>query len=216
MAFWLLQPGKEKTKPRRREETEVWLACNRLAALLTLIVVLSKVPKRTQRRPFMIIHVTEKLNKKLKLGPLTKVDTQTGAHLRWCANLFTAQRVQYILTTNASSLFSVVMYGRGITDENEYLKQFLSFLGEHLAELNMRMFFDRIIAPNTGTFTFSKTSDRSVLGSMNDMVKACKMMLEEDDLSPWDLMKEINETPYSALNGFPREVFENMPFKPRG
>ena len=160
----------------------------------------------------MVIHFTEKLNRKLKIGPLTGSDINCGAHRRWYANLFTAQRVQYILTTNASSLFSVVMYGRGITDESEYLNQFLSTLREYLIESDMRMIFERIIAPETKTFTFLKTNDRSVLASMNDMVRTSKAMLEIKEMSPWDLSKEINMTPFGALGyGHPQEVFAKMP-----
>ena len=160
----------------------------------------------------MLIHITDKLNKKLKIGPLGSVKHDIGAHLRWYANVFTAQRAQYIITTNAASLFTVVMYGSGITDGNRYIKQFLHSIGEHLLDLDMRMILERAIWPHTDVFTFCKTSDRSVLGSMNDMANVCKCILGIKKASPWDLAREINNTPYGALKyRCPVDAFRYMP-----
>lgn len=159
----------------------------------------------------MLIHITDKLNKKLKIRPVTSVKHDIGSHLRWYANVFTAHRVQYIITTNAASLFTVVMYGSGITNANSYKKQFLDSLGEHLMDLDMRMILEKAILPNSDVFTFCKTSDRSVLGSMNDMVSMCKSMLDMKEASPWDMTKEINKIPFSMLKyGRPVDAFRNM------
>jgi len=158
-----------------------------------------------------ILHITDKFRKKLHILELTQVDVATGKHLRWYANLFTAQRVQYILTTNAASLFSVVMYGRGVTDDGDYIRQFLSELRDHLEDLELRLVYERVIAPKTSEITLAKTADRSVLGSMNDMVNVCKCKLDREDASPWQLSKDLNGTPFKAIGyGYPREVFARM------
>ena len=160
----------------------------------------------------MIFHFTNKLRKKLHIPELTQVDVATGKHLRWYANLFTAQRVQYILTTNAASLFSVVIYGRGLTDSGDYHRQFLSELRDHLEDLELRLVYERVIAPKAGEITLAKTADRSVLGSMNDMVSNCKSRLECGESSPWHLTRDLNGTPFGAIGyGFPRKVFAQMP-----
>ncbi len=160
----------------------------------------------------MVIHFTNKLRKKLHIPELTQVDEATGKHLRWYANLFTAQRVQYILTTNAASLFSVVIYGRGLTDSGDYHRLFLSELRDNLEPLELGLVYERVIAPKTGEIVLAKTADRSVLGSMNDMVSSCKWRLEGDELPPWQLTQGLNGTPFGALGyGFPREVFARMP-----
>ena len=130
----------------------------------------------------MIIHFTEKLNKKLKIGPLPKSEKTTGDHLRWYATLFRAQRYQYILTTNAASLFSVVIPGQGITDEKLYLKQFLLCLRKLLTDMDCEMIYERAIVPHTSRIILSKTSDRSVLGSMNDMIYMCKFEIAHKEL----------------------------------
>ena len=159
----------------------------------------------------MVLHFTDKLRRKLHVPELTQVDVAAGKHLRWYANLFTAQRVQYILTTNAASLFSVVIYGRGITDDGDYIRQFLRELREHLEDLGLRLVYERVIALKTGEITFAKTANHSVLGSMNDMVNLCKHSLDCEKLSPWQLTKDLNGTPFKAIGyGFPKEVFAHM------
>jgi len=159
----------------------------------------------------MVIHFTKKLAKKLHTPELTQGDVPVGDHLRWYANLFTAKRVQYILTTNAASLLSVVMYGRGLTDDGDYTTRFVSDLRDILDELDMRLVFERVIAPHIGRIILAKTTDRSVLGSMNDMVQHCKYRLDMEDVSPWRLSQEINSTPYSALEcRYPKKAFAAM------
>jgi Domain of unknown function (DUF6933) len=162
----------------------------------------------------VLLHFTEKLRKKLRIPELTQVEVATGKHLRWYANLFTVQRVQYILTTNTAALFSVVIYGRGITDDADYIRQFLSELRDHLDNLELRLVYERVIAPRTGQITLAKTADRSVLGSMNDMVNQCKFELGRGEPSPWDLTLGLNETPFSAI-GYqsPRQAFVQLPLE---
>lgn len=160
----------------------------------------------------MVIHFTKKLAKKLHTPELDQGDVPAGDHLRWYANLFTARRVQYILTTNAASLLSVVMYGRGITDDSDYIMRLVSDLRDLFDDLNMQLVFKRVILPTTGQIILAKATNRSVLGSMNDMVHHCKFRLDMEDVSPWKLSQEINSTPYSALKyRYPKKAFASMP-----
>jgi len=160
----------------------------------------------------MVVHFTKVLRVKLHLRKISSVNVDTGPHLRWYANLFRAERVQYILTTNAASLYSVVMYGRGITDSDLYLKHFLTALREQLEAADMQMMYKRCIAPHTGTVALAKAQDRSVLGSMNDMVNQYKYRLEMGSASPWHLSEAINSTPFGAIGyRYPVEAFAQLP-----
>jgi hypothetical protein len=160
----------------------------------------------------MVIHVTGKLSKKLHIPGLPQGHIPAGPHLRWYANIFVANRTHYILTTNAASLFSVVMYGRGITDRSAYLNGLLSVLGEHLNGHGLRLIFERCILAHAGGYAFCATEDRSVLGSMNDMVRFCKSSAADRSLCPWELTELINGTPFSAI-GYrqPGDAFVRMP-----
>lgn len=159
----------------------------------------------------MILRFTGKLSKKIKTGSLTKIDEDPGPYLDWYANLFTAQRYQYILVTEAKSLLSIVMHGSGITDDDKFIKQFLGELHEYLNDTGNRLIFERIIVPQTGVIKMSKTVSKSVVGSMNDIINLSKSYLEDEEIGPWDLMKMINRTPFKAI-GYdrPEEAFRKM------
>lgn len=159
----------------------------------------------------MIIRFTEKLSKKLKIGPITKVLRDPGPFLEWYANLFTANRTQFILVTEAKSLLSVVIYGRGVVDDNVFISHFLSFLREYLDEKGHRLIFEQIIGPNSVQITLSKTVSKSILGSMNDMVGMSKFMSQRKDVSPMCLTEFINRTPFKAIDyKSPLKAFGNL------
>ena len=160
----------------------------------------------------MIIRFTEKLAKKLKLGPLTKIDVKPdNPYLEWYANSFIdADKVQYFIVTNADSLLSIVMRGRRIKNYDLFLKQFSSQLRDYLKEIDCELFFERIIAPNIDLAKSSKTVDRSVLGSMNEMKKIIEVRYAKD-WSPMDLTGLINDTYFNGV-GFkkPRNIFKTL------
>jgi len=159
----------------------------------------------------MLIRFTDKLSKKLKIGPLTKVVDDPGRYLEWYAHLFTANRYQYILVTEASSLFSIVMYGKGINHDGKFIEQLIDQLREYLEETENQVIFDRIIAPTLGAIMISKTSSKKVLGSMNDMVSLSKRVLEDEETIPWDLANFINRTPFKAIAyKTPTKAFREM------
>ncbi|MFM1919638.1 MAG: hypothetical protein RLZZ303_1272 [Candidatus Hydrogenedentota bacterium] len=142
---------------------------------------------------------------------------EASAHLRWYANAFIAQRTHYLIATNAASLYSVVWFGRGITDDSSFVQHFLQRLGDQMADDGFRLIFERCIAPHVGGVDLLKTADRSALGSMNDMVQACKFTLQAKNLSPAELSQRLNETPYKALGfSYPKEAILKLQVKAVG
>jgi hypothetical protein len=134
----------------------------------------------------LVVHATGKLARKLRVSDLTAVASETRPHLVWYANVFTAERVQYILTTNAVSLYSVLIPGRGITSAGEYMRQFLPKLQEHLRDDGFGLIYERCIAPYAGDIIIAKTASRSVLGSMNDMMRLSKFQFTDGDMTPFE------------------------------
>jgi len=61
----------------------------------------------------MILRVTAKLGKKIKSIPTETLPLDADPFADWSAHLFTAERRQYILLANTTSLYTVVMPGRG-------------------------------------------------------------------------------------------------------
>ena len=48
----------------------------------------------------MIFKFTQKANKVFKIGKLTKVEYDGNPYLEWYVNIFSANRVQYVISTS--------------------------------------------------------------------------------------------------------------------
>lgn len=165
----------------------------------------------------MIFRLSATLAKKLKEGPLPSMPLDENPYADWSAHLFTADRTQYIIVSNTKSLYSVVLYGKGITDDSEFIDQTLSTLREFMDDDGQAFVYRRFIAPACGTVQFAKALDRSVTGSINELVKVAKFALEDGERAPHDLGFELNDFLLSALAldkkasyGKPNEAFRAL------
>jgi hypothetical protein len=163
--------------------------------------------------PMMIFRLTAKLAKKIGLDPLPVLpcDKDKDPLLDWNAHLFTVQRTQYILVTNTKSLYSLVVPGRGITTDRQFvqsvrtgLQAFVAGQGHHLRAAKDLLSQDR------ETF-FSRITNRRILGSMNDFIFQSKIRLEEGQQTPFEVSFYLNETPMSYLKyRSPKKVFQQL------
>ena len=140
----------------------------------------------------MIFRLTQKLAKKVKLPPLPAQPEGENPFIDWTAHLFRAERAQYIIVTNTASLYSLVMYGRGVTDDNDLIKDTLSFMREFMADEGYEFIYRRLIAPNTSRISLAKATNRHVIGSMNELIYEAKLYLTERQLSPFETSRQIN------------------------
>jgi len=156
----------------------------------------------------MIFRLTQKLAKKVKLPKLPAMPDGRNPFIDWTAHLFTAERAQYIIVTNTASLYSLIMYGRGITDDNELIQGMLAFMREYMVDDGCEFVYRRLIAPHSGIVTFAKSTNRHVIGSMNELIFEAKLYLIERRLSPFETSQQINQTPMSYLDyNCPKEAF---------
>jgi len=159
----------------------------------------------------MIIRLSAKLSKKIHISPAESLPANPNPFADWSAHLFTAERVQYILLTNTSSLYSMVMYGKGISHDSQFLSRITSYMGEFLRDDGLAFLFERLIAPSTARVAFSKALNRAVIGSMNDLVFQAKVFLIERQMSPYDASFLLNDVPMSYLEyANPREAFVKL------
>ncbi len=161
----------------------------------------------------MILRLSQKLAKKIKAGKLTDMPLDENPYADWSCHLFTADRTQYIIMSNTKSLYSYVMYGKGITDDSRFIERALSTIREFMEDDGQQFAYRKFIAPASGTVSFAKALNRSVTGSMNDLIKFAKLWLTEGDLSPHKTGFKLNDMPMSALGkprGYdnPREAFK--------
>jgi len=161
--------------------------------------------------PVMIFRLSQKLNAKIEAGTLTAHPLNENAFADWSAHLFVAGRTQYLLLSNTKSLYSTAMYAKGITTDNRLIDRALEAMREFMEADDQAFIYQRLIAPTCGTVYFAKALDRSVTGSMNDLVYHATVWLTEGGLSPFDVGFKLNGIPFSTLGyATPREVFTAM------
>jgi hypothetical protein len=164
----------------------------------------------------MIFRLTLKLSKKIGIAPLPALpfDKNKNSLIDWSAHLFTAQRIQYIILTNTASLYSMVMLGRGITNDRQFIRGVLSCMEEFMTIDGNKVIFEKFIEPENNDICFSKIVDRRVAGSMNDLIFQAKVHLIEGQQSPFDVSFLLNESPMSYLSySCPKNEFKKLFFK---
>lgn len=157
----------------------------------------------------MVIRLTQKLATKIGVAPTSVIALDPNPFADWSGHLFTADRTQYVMLTNTASLYSAVLYGRGITDDGQFLNRGLGAIREVMVDDGLEFIYGRLVAPSTAKITFSKSLNRSVTGSINDLVNCAKAWLTEGELSPHDVSFKLNEMPMSAIGyAYPREALK--------
>ena len=127
--------------------------------------------------------------------------------------MFVAGRSKYILLSNTKSLYSTVLPGKGISDESDFIERAMTRIREFMEAVGQEGVYRRFITPTSGSVLFAKALDRSVTGSMNDLIRHATAWLAEGKLSPHQVGVRLNDIPMSALKhhglpyGLPRDVF---------
>ena len=165
----------------------------------------------------MIFRPSQRLNAKIKAGPLQAMPPHENPLADWSAHLFVAGRRQYILLTNTKALYSTVLDGRGITRVDGFIDRALTSLRQFMADDGLEAVYRQLVVPASGSVRFAKALDRSVTGSMNDLTKHAAYLLVEGERSPHEVGVRLNDIPMSALGrgrstayGIPRNVFREL------
>src|SRR5262245_39515994 len=129
----------------------------------------------------MIFRLSQKLAEKIKEGTVPAVSLDNNPFADWSAQLFVADRTQYVLLSNTQSLYSTVIYGKGVTYDGNFIERTLSGIREFMAADGQEFAYHRFIVPSAGSVRFAKALNRSVTGSMNDMIQHATSWLTEGD-----------------------------------
>ena len=163
----------------------------------------------------MILRLSQKLNTKIKAGKLTAMPLDENPYADWSCHLFTADRTQYIILSNTKSLYSCVMYGRGISNDSVFIERAMSTLREFMEDDGQAFVYQKFIAPTSGTVSFAKALSRSVTGSMNELVESARIWLADGVMSPHEVGFHLNGILLSVLAsetshgyGKPNEAFK--------
>jgi hypothetical protein len=165
----------------------------------------------------MIFRLSQKLNSKIKAGHLAALPLHGNPIADWSAHLFAADRTTYILLSNTKTLYSTVMYAKGITNDNHFINRALSSIREFMTDDGQEFAYRSLIVPDCASVVFAKALNRSVTGSMNDLIDQATAWLAAGDLSPHDAGFRLNEGLLSSLAankserfGKPREAFKSL------
>lgn len=171
----------------------------------------------------MIIRLSQKLNARIKAGTLPTLPLDENAYNDWSAHFFFADRTPYVLLSNTRSLYSTVMYGKGMTNDRRFINRALSNLREVMEDDGLKFVFSRFIAPACAAVRFAKATDRRVTGSMNELIQYATALLIEGERSLFDVGSRLNDVLLSALApsrsegyGTPRDAFKRFGEPDRG
>jgi hypothetical protein len=149
-----------------------------------------------------IIQCTQKLLKELKVVPV-QIDAAGGALSLWHSNLLILDRRKCVLFTNDQTRYSFLFPGLKKPD----FKFMGEIFGQGLFKCLLQDSFTQEqvekLLEETLEIVYSKTSNRSVLGSMNDIAQIIRWSIyDEGGLNNTDIDKLhhiINHMPCGAI-----------------
>ena len=145
----------------------------------------------------------------LKYPTLAAVQAAGRSKLR--KFFFATGTTQYIILSNTQSLYSCLMNGKGITNEEKFVELAISTIGAFMEDDGQTFVFQRFIAPSIATVSYAKALNRSVTGSMNDLVFHAEAWLVEGELTPPQVGFKLNDIPFSSLKyKKPTEAFRRL------
>jgi hypothetical protein len=165
----------------------------------------------------MILRLSQPLSSRLKTGTRKPLPMGDAPVADWTSHVFFFERTPYILVTNTAALYSTVLYAKGITNDSVFISRALSELREFMEADGLAFAYERFIAPRTGVVRFASSLNRSVTGSMNELINYARVLLARDEVSPFDLGFRLNDLLLSAIAtadrphyGKPREAFRAL------
>lgn len=147
----------------------------------------------------MRFHPTLKLAKKLRINSLEAHATVPEDPGTWYANLFRVDRIQYILFTNAPTLWSVLIYGRGVTSRGRLCDAFDAALRDNLKPYGLYEPYCQVIGTGLLSREFYKTGNRSVLGIMKERIATCRWYRNENERYLVRMASVLNQTPSKPI-----------------
>ena len=147
----------------------------------------------------MLISCTKKLADALKIKVFEVVPSRRDPLYEWHANLFVYQRRKGIIVMNNLTRYSVVLYGL----KAEHFKKFNELVLSAIEQtFRAEGFSDEVISNYMRTSShmiYAKSSDRSILGQINDVLYMMEYHMEDylptESVYMIELSKKMSRTP---------------------
>ena len=150
-----------------------------------------------------LIQCTQKLLAKLDSFDAGLVKESTSILGNWHANLLCIERRNCILFTNDLTLYSIFLPKVVKAHFQKLASMFTQALALNLEAESLGQHIETILGEYKNKLIFTKSNNRSVLGSMNDIAYMVKLrVFDQGELDHCDclkLNKMINRTPFKAI-----------------
>ena len=144
----------------------------------------------------MIIRLSQKLATKIRSGSLSEVPLHERQIADWSATLFNVGRTHYVLLSNTSSLFTCLMIAKGLTNSELFEQRAAEVIGDAVRRFGQN--HKQRITEFQSPFSYAKSLNRSVIGSMNDLVFGGRLIIE-GGIDLQETADRLNTTPLKAL-----------------
>lgn len=159
----------------------------------------------------LIFRVTQKLADKIKAAIPQTLPRADEPLADWTANLFVADRCQYIIVANTATLYAVIIPGRDITTPVAFINAAVSAIMAQMERDGCGALVRKRLIPVATEVVFSKTGDRSVMASLNDLVRGAKANIEYNRDTPAQTSAKLVETPLGVLDyAYPVEALRKL------
>jgi len=149
-----------------------------------------------------LIQCTKKLLNELPINIENAQDKQTLLG-NWHANLLLIERRKCVLFTNDTTLYSLFIPRLVKPDFQKLASIFISNLVANFTYEGLDKYVDAILEEYQYNLSFRKSSNRSVLGSMNDIVNMISAYLYQhgglENVNCLKLNQELNRIPLKAI-----------------
>lgn len=98
----------------------------------------------------MILRLSQKLCTKIKAGSLKTLPLGDNPFADWSAHLFVADRTQYIIVSNTKSLYSTVLFAKGITNDSHFIQRALGSIREFMEADGQAFVYHRFTSTEIG------------------------------------------------------------------
>ena len=149
-----------------------------------------------------IIGCTKKLLSELKEKPaeIQQIPSELSG---WHANLFRVDRRKCILFTHDKTLYSLFIPGLLKTHFQNIIEVFSQNLFKSLLSENLTQNLIELVLDDISKIKITKTNNRSVLGSMNDLIFHIKFVIAQNgglmNTDIFELNHNLNRIPMGAI-----------------
>lgn len=116
----------------------------------------------------------------------------------WCAHIFEWHDGPMLIFCNTASLYPVLASANNVSDGESLARRVGGMVPRVLKE-NGFLAQMKCFEAELTDFQFAPVPDRSVLGSINELLLLAQAHLGDSRLNPWTLSQRLGKTPMSAL-----------------